>query len=138
MNRAVLYGLSAQEGLQQVAVLSRHQFPGGVPRVSHDDVDAPAESREQVYHDWLIRKLDGAAEVETCRLDRFRLVRLFRRGRRTGKGRARKAPQLPEAVLKGRLKVLDSEAFSHLVARGIGRHRAFGFGMLLLRPPSRA
>lgn len=96
-----------------------------------------AEPREYVYRDWLIRKLDGAAEVESCRLDRFRLVRLFRRGQRTGKGRAKKAPQLPEAVLKGRLKVTHSEAFARLLARGIGRHRAFGFGMLLLRPPSR-
>jgi CRISPR system Cascade subunit CasE len=26
-------------------------------------------------------------------------------------------------------------AFRALLARGVGRHRAFGFGMLLLRPP---
>ena len=32
----------------------------------------------------------------------------------------------------------DSEAFSALLRRGVGRHRAFGFGMLLLRPPNPA
>jgi CRISPR system Cascade subunit CasE len=30
--------------------------------------------------------------------------------------------------------VADPAAFAQLLARGVGRHRAFGLGMLLLRP----
>jgi CRISPR system Cascade subunit CasE len=41
----------------------------------------------------------------------------------------------PDAVLEGVLEVVDGEAFAALLRRGVGRHRAFGFGMLLLRPP---
>ena len=40
----------------------------------------------------------------------------------------------PDAVLAGVLEVTDGEAFAALLRRGVGRHRAFGFGMLLLRP----
>jgi len=32
--------------------------------------------------------------------------------------------------------VRDPTGFAALLARGVGRHRAFGFGMLLLRPPA--
>jgi CRISPR system Cascade subunit CasE len=41
----------------------------------------------------------------------------------------------PDAVMRGNLIVSDPAAFAQLLARGIGRHRAYGFGMLLLRPP---
>ena len=40
----------------------------------------------------------------------------------------------PDVVMQGRLRVSDPQAFAQLLARGVGRHRAFGFGMLLLRP----
>ena len=39
-----------------------------------------------------------------------------------------------EAVFEGTLEVRDAALFQGLLARGVGRHRAFGFGMLLLRP----
>ena len=37
--------------------------------------------------------------------------------------------------MSGTLRVTDPAAFAAGLARGIGRHRAFGFGMLLLAPP---
>ncbi len=40
----------------------------------------------------------------------------------------------PDVIFTGQLQVEHSEAFARLLARGIGRHRAFGFGMLLLKP----
>jgi CRISPR system Cascade subunit CasE len=43
----------------------------------------------------------------------------------------------PDAVLAGHLRVLDTSAFAELVARGVGRHRSFGFGLLQLRPAAR-
>ena len=41
----------------------------------------------------------------------------------------------PDALFRGNLVVTDPDAFDHLLARGVGRHRAYGYGMLLLRPP---
>ncbi len=101
-----------------------------------DDKDLPP--REPIYRDWLALKLEGAAELKSCRLHRFRMFKLFRREQRDGGGRKPTRPRYPDVVMRGELEVTHSEAFAHLVARGIGRHRAFGFGMLLLRPPSRA
>jgi CRISPR system Cascade subunit CasE len=40
----------------------------------------------------------------------------------------------PDAMLAGQLRVTNSQAFAQLLANGLGRHRAFGFGLLMLRP----
>ena len=40
----------------------------------------------------------------------------------------------PDVTFRGTLQVTDPDRFHALLARGVGRHRAFGFGMLLLRP----
>lgn len=44
----------------------------------------------------------------------------------------------PDAVLRGELVITDAAKFTELLASGIGRHKAYGYGMLLLRPASRA
>lgn len=89
-------------------------------------------SREHAYREWLAGRLAGSAELEHVRMTRFQRTRLVRKTHET-----RRRPMVlerPDAVLQGVLKVTD-EGFTDLLARGIGRHRAFGFGMLLLRPP---
>ena len=40
----------------------------------------------------------------------------------------------PDATLQGALRVTGGNAFANLLARGIGRHQSYGYGMLLLRP----
>lgn len=89
--------------------------------------------REVVYARWLQRELarDGAARCETgaVRLAAFQREQV----RRGGNGRMER----PDALLEGELAVADPKAFHALLARGLGRHRAFGYGMLLLRAPSR-
>ncbi|TNC12737.1 type I-E CRISPR-associated protein Cas6/Cse3/CasE [Methylobacterium terricola] len=99
--------------------------------------------RSEVYRDWLARHFSaGGAELEGASLDTFRLTRSLRRDRdrhltqipppsATMKG----AAGHPDATVTGVLAIRDPEAFAALLARGIGRHRAFGFGMLLLKPP---
>ena len=53
--------------------------------------------------------------------------------------RARSAAiQGPDAVLNGELVVGDPAAFASLLANGVGRHKAYGYGMLMLRPALRA
>ncbi len=91
-------------------------------------------SREAVYTDWLAAQLErrgGAAlDKAATRLTSFQRVR-------TARKRRAHATEGPHAVLQGTLTVTDPDAFACLVAHGIGRHRAYGYGMLLLRPPRR-
>ena len=87
-------------------------------------------TREEVYLDWLNEQLSPAAGLErsASRLARFRRVRVSRGNR---------GPEGPDATIHGTLTVSDPDAFAALLGRGIGRHRAYGYGMLLLRPPNR-
>lgn len=93
----------------------------------------PTVSREQAYAEWLRARLEGAAELGSMRLTGFRRRRLVRRDHASP--RRAKVLERPEALLGGDLEVRDGEVFRGILARGVGRHRAFGFGMLLLRPP---
>ncbi len=89
-------------------------------------------SRDEVYREWLEREMerDGAAHLLGARVRSFRLGRFVRRDRsRSGRRLTR-----PEVRFDGVVRVADSEAFNRLLGRGVGRHRAFGFGMLLLGP----
>ncbi|HEX8375024.1 MAG TPA: type I-E CRISPR-associated protein Cas6/Cse3/CasE [Geminicoccaceae bacterium] len=90
--------------------------------------------REAVYRDWLAERLTPAAELESAELRLLRRVRTRRsRHGKPGLGRV----EGPDAVMAGTLAVRDPAAFAALLARGVGRHTAFGFGMLLLSPPGR-
>ena len=87
-------------------------------------------TREVVYLDWLAQRLAPAAELNrsASRLARFRRTRV---------SRGNSGLEGPDATIHGTLTVTDSAAFAGLLARGVGRHRAYGYGMLLLRPPNR-
>lgn len=94
--------------------------------------------REAVYCQWLREQMEraGAVSVGSVRVAGFRMVRVTRRvqggpGERKGRSLIR-----PRALFRGDLTIRDGAAFSTVLARGIGRHRAFGYGMILLRPAS--
>lgn len=95
-----------------------------------DGREQDRQSREAVYRQWLARQLGDAARLEDFTLDGFGHVRLLRKT----KGEGRRDFQRPQALMGGVLQVREGEAFHALLARGIGRHRAFGYGLLLLRP----
>ena len=86
-------------------------------------------SREEVYREWLsdqfVRR--GGARLESVEL------RSFQRTRAVRKLRARHS-EGPDALMRGVLTITDAAAFTALLTQGIGRHRAYGYGMLLLRP----
>jgi CRISPR system Cascade subunit CasE len=90
-------------------------------------------SRDAAYRGWLAGRLAaGGAEVVNAEMVRFSLKKLWRRpqdGARKGRRLVR-----PDVQFRGTLRVGDPERFSGLLAGGVGRHAAFGFGMLLLRP----
>jgi CRISPR system Cascade subunit CasE len=109
------------------------------PEGAEHDEDRP--TRESVYAQWLARQFEatGAAKLLDARMTRFQLTDVIRRTQfdaNGGKTRESRLIRGPDAIFSGLLEVGDSEAFARLLARGIGRHRAFGFGMLLLKPAS--
>lgn len=90
--------------------------------------------REQVYLDWLKAEL---ARFEAARLVRGEMsqFRFFSPARKNEVGRpTNNGGRRPEATFEGELEVGDPAGMVQLLARGVGRHRAFGFGMVLLRP----
>ena len=93
--------------------------------------------RATIYIDWVQERLQaqGAVQVVQLWLDGFR---------RVGQQRKQQAPrgerkvcrlERPEAIMAGVLRIGDPHAFERLLALGVGRHRAFGYGMLLLKRP---
>lgn len=93
--------------------------------------------REVVYREWLGQQLDrhGGARLLEVGLERFQVGRLLRRTHE--ESRRSHMCKRPDASLGGTLEVTDGEIFAKLLRRGIGRHRSFGFGMLLLKPSGR-
>ena len=90
-------------------------------------------SREEVYADWLRRQIEGrgGATLESATLASFQRTRAVRKlHSRYSEG--------PDALMHGTLEITDGPPFARLLAGGIGRHRAYGYGMLLLRPAGRA
>jgi CRISPR system Cascade subunit CasE len=94
----------------------------------------PAEvDRETAYTAWLSDRLGTAADLKDTHLTGFRRLRLVRRDHSAVRKTA--ILERPEALLHGTLEIQDAATFRRLLTRGVGRHCAFGFGMLLLRPP---
>jgi CRISPR system Cascade subunit CasE len=94
--------------------------------------DTPA--RGEVYQAWFARQSASALQFERVELlGMTSRVRLLRRAR-NGTNRLR-VVERPEALFAAEAVIADPERFQVLLARGIGRHRAFGFGMILLSPP---
>lgn len=116
------YGVGREVDAFLVAAMRQH--PDGLPAEA-------TFTRESVYLDWLEERLVGAAELDR---DRTRLVDFERSTSDRGRGENRKGSQGPDATFHGVLTVTESAKFSHLLKTGVGRHTAFGFGMLLLRP----
>ncbi len=93
---------------------------------------AMTRTREQVYAGWLAERLvrqGGASLAGPVVLTHFRRTPVLRKGR-TGWS----LTEGPDAVLSGCLAVRDGARFHALLAEGIGRHKGFGYGMVLIRP----
>lgn len=108
---------------------------------------APGLSREAVYRSWLAERLGTAAQLAQrpqadggslpwAELSALRRSRVLRRSQPDAAGgRVPRVVEGPDVTFRGLLEIADPEAFRTLLRKGVGRHRAFGFGMLLLRPP---
>jgi len=88
-------------------------------------------SRGDVYQAWLAHRMEaGGAVAEHVVLQGFRRSVTLRRDR----ARKLHAMEGPDASFSGALRVVDPDRFAGLLAHGVGRHVAFGYGMLLLKP----
>jgi CRISPR system Cascade subunit CasE len=103
-----------------------------------EEEDRGPVDRESVYRDWLKRHLDnaGAAKIVSATMIGFHRERVTRSTHRNGDGPRHRQCERPDVHFRGTLEVGESSSFQAILRRGIGRHRAFGFGMLLLSPPS--
>lgn len=123
-------GRSWRKGAEVDAFLLEviRRFPSGQAEAAAAAAD-DGVTRESVYRDWLSERFGDAVLVERCRLAAVKRTRAVR-------GDA-KGPEGPDAVLHGTFTVSNQETFTEILRNGVGRHRAYGYGMLLLRPPSR-
>ena len=102
--------------------------------------DDDSIDRESAYRIWLAKEFskNGAARLKHVKMKQFRRSRVLRKGQVDANVRGKRPIRTvegPDVVLQGSLLVDNPEAFNVLLARGVGRHRAFGFGCLLLAPP---
>ena len=104
-------------------VQGHRQFPDGPPEAEEEQL-----RRQDAYQGWLAERLDGAADIKNVRLERFLRHRAARNGR---------ALEGPDATMQGDLVIRDPVKFAEKLGKGVGRHTAYGFGMLLIRPPGR-
>ena len=87
------------------------------------------DSRETIYTKWLrdqfkMDQHDWGAKIRSARVDQWRLSTTTVR---TGGVRHIKRP---EVLFSGRIDVHDPECFARTLARGLGKLKAFGHGMI--------
>mgnify|MGYP003788654241 CR=1 FL=1 len=94
-------------------------------------------SRVTVYCDWAKERFSHySVTIDSMRLAGFRLVSQMRQTQSSNGKRILHEIVRPQALLVGDLTIQDPNEFTRLLKHGVGRHRAFGYGMVLLRPPS--
>ena len=98
--------------------------------------------RGRVYIEWLEKRLAGRPGeppavrllTESVQVEAFRSARLLRRPANRNGQRSPHWLTKPDVRFTGLLDVADPTGFGKMLARGVGRHCGFGFGMLLIRP----
>ena len=90
-------------------------------------------SREMIYREWLEGQFNrrGGARLTGLKIKAFNRERLVRRDH-TAQRKAHRVER-PDALFEGKLEITDGESFVGMLRAGLGRHRGFGFGMILLQ-----
>lgn len=102
----------------------------------HARSQGDARDRAVIYMDWVRKQLlTRGAEVLHVRIDGMESVNVARRSATALGNRPFRSISGHSVAFVGNLYVRDEEHFIEAISKGIGRHRAFGYGMLLLSPP---
>lgn len=88
--------------------------------------------RAAVYSEWFEQQVAGTVDLHLLTIAAMRRL-TTRRSTHGQPGPARIEGY--EVTFAGTLGVRDPDAFTALLRRGVGRHTAFGFGMVALAPP---
>ena len=94
-----------------------------------DGMKKAGRTREAVYLDWLSERLAPWAILDCAR---SRLTRFLR-----GRAARNEGVEGPDVTIRGTIAISDAAGFGEFLERGVGRHRAYGYGMMLLRPSHR-
>ncbi len=116
---------------------NHHQKPGYEKDAYLSYLDANKDqehkkTRFEVYEEWGKEQLEKelALLVEGIKVKHFQLVNFQRRN----KDREIVVSKRPEVIIHGTFSIKNEAQFLKILQEGIGRHRAFGFGMLLIQP----
>lgn len=88
--------------------------------------------RETVYRSWFTGRLQPGLRLLDWNMDAFRLVHRMRRTQK--KPRKTHWITIPEIMVRGRIRIDEDDALIPWLECGVGRHTAFGYGMVLLLP----
>ena len=103
--------------------------------IAADNTETDELDRSSVYCKWILERLEQrGVSVSSVELSGFKHVRQMRQTNRVDGRRRVRYLIRPHAEFRGILTVTDPEGFRELLMTGVGRHRAFGYGMILLRP----
>jgi CRISPR system Cascade subunit CasE len=99
-----------------------------------DRQDDATPSRAEVYRQWFARQWQEAVALEQVELLGMSARACLLRRARHGSNRLLSIER-PQALFAAEAVIREPTRFADYLTRGIGRHRAFGFGMVLLAPP---
>lgn len=98
-----------------------------------DRLGEAAPTRAEVYQEWFKRQCEGAVQLERIELlGMTSRSRLLRRDR--SNGNHLRLIERPQVLIGAEVTIGNPDRFVTLLERGVGRHRSFGFGMVLLSP----
>lgn len=98
-----------------------------------DRLGDAAPPRADVYTDWFRRQWGDTVTFDHLTLTGFSRGLLLRRNRIAGQ-RKPCILERPQVSFSATVRIADGNGFEEKLMRGVGRHRTFGFGMILLRP----
>ena len=88
-------------------------------------------TRLEAYTEWLQQQFDRFAgaklHADSTIITNFNITNAIR-GPHRGQAKG------PDVIMRGTFTITDPDAFRTMLSQGIGRHKAYGFGMLLIHP----
>lgn len=97
--------------------------------------DPKKPTRAATYRAWFVKQVSPqAVTLEQVSVVGMRARLAMLRPARDKTAKARRRIERPEVHIEAIARIADGTAFAQMLARGIGRHRAFGFGMIRVLP----